>query len=539
MTDQAGTVDATAPDTTASPAPREWPSNEKIKRWTFEIGAAVLVAVAILTVVGRFDDVGKQLNVPQDLWDPMRQAIAGIVVIAVLGWILTVWHGEAYMAALWFTVPRLPGLIAVGWLLVYLAPPRQDLPPAAPLAIGLWTVLVVWLLLLVPLRRIAEIPTAAPETYREIVTRYYQLRARIDAGRATRTGPFAEATKQLEVVRRMMDLKDDPPGPVPRRAVAGGTEWATATGYINAWEALNRADEALIDASPIESALAEGLHDMLRLGGSSITNAGHLQDALRAAVRQYDAEVDRLYFYPQRRRRDDGEPDAGPAPAPNGAGARAAAATKATASTPGGLDERARDVLAKEVIREVRHAVNNYRTSHASALIRARSRLLRSIFVTGIAADVLLALAILMQVDRSTLATAAVFFLVGGVVGLFNRLRLEGEGGPAMTSDFGLYDARLLGTLLISGLAGVGGVLLISAAPLANVINGPAPSDLLPLDQVFSLETNRIGLLVAALFGLTPELVVGALRKQTDTIKKELSSTEAAASGPLIESVAR
>jgi hypothetical protein len=29
------------------------------------------------------------------------------------------------------------------------------------------------------------------------------------------------------------------------------------------------------------------------------------------------------------------------------------------------------------------------------------------------------------------------------------------------------------------------------------------------------------------------------LRKQTDTIKKELSSTEAAASGPLIESVAR
>jgi len=60
-----------------------------------------------------------------------------------------------------------------------------------------------------------------------------------------------------------------------------------------------------------------------------------------------------------------------------------------------------------------------------------------------------------------------------------------------------------------------------------------------PLDQVFSLETNRIGLLVAALFGLTPELVVGALRKQTDTIKKELSSTEAAASGPLIESVAR
>jgi hypothetical protein len=37
----------------------------------------------------------------------------------------------------------------------------------------------------------------------------------------------------------------------------------------------------------------------------------------------------------------------------------------------------------------------------------------------------------------------------------------------------------------------------------------------------------------AALFGLTPELIFGALRKQTDAIKKEVSSTEAAVSGSL------
>ena len=377
MTNPAHAVETTPVDEASSrdDADHDQFDREDVQQWLFRIGSITAIALAILIVAGVFDKASSGL-VPSEMWVPMRQAIAGIVVIAALGWLLTVWHGDAYMAAFWFTAPRLPGLIAVGWLLVYLAPPMQGLPPAAPLAIGLWTVLIVWLLLLVPLRRIAEIPTAAPETYREIVTRYYQLRARVDAAPASRKGPIDEATEQLEVVRRLLDLGDKPPGHASRSSVHGGTEWATSTGYISAWEALNRADEALIDASPIESALAEGLHDMLRLGGSSITNASHLQDALRAAVRQYDAEVDRLYFYPQRRRRD--ELDAPPAPAASSAPASArSSAAKTAATEPAGLNERARDILAKEVIREVRHAVNIYRTSHASALIRARSRLLR------------------------------------------------------------------------------------------------------------------------------------------------------------------
>jgi hypothetical protein len=234
-----------------------------------------------------------------------------------------------------------------------------------------------------------------------------------------------------------------------------------------------------------------------------------------------------LYFYPQRRRRDESPEATGP--------------TEAARDTPSDVTappSHRDEVVMKEVIREVRHAVNVYRTSHASALIRAKARLLKAILITGIAADVLLALAVLMQVPRSALATAAVFFLVGGVVGLFNRLRLEGDGGPAMTSDYGLFDARLLGTLLISGLAGVGGVFLVSAAPLANVANGSGADAVMPLSQVFSLDENRVGLLVAALFGLTPELIVGQLRKQTDALKKELSSTEAAATGPVVAEAA-
>ena len=463
----------------------------------------------------------------------MRQIVGGIVVIAALAWLVTISHREAYLAAFWYMSPRLPGLIAVGWLLAYLAPPIPDAPPAAPLAVGLWIVLIIWMLVLLPLRRIAEIPTAQPETYRELVTRYYQILARVHAMRPaesaektkaapgdTETASLDEARHQVEVVRKLLDLPEEgPPGAPTEATVIGGVEWASSTGYISAWEALNRADEALIAASSVEAAIGEGLHDMLRLSGSHISNATHLQDALRAAVRKVDPEFDRLYFYPQRRRKDE-SPEATVETVP--------VTDKPIKAARLSDDE---EVVVKEVIREVRHAVNVYRTSHAAALVRARERLLKAILVTGIAADVLLALAILMQVPRSELATAAVFFLVGGLVGLFNRLRLEGEGGPAMTSDYGLFDARLLGTLLISGLAGVGGVFLISAAPLVNIASGSGTGDVMPLSEVFSLDENRIGLLVAALFGLTPELIVGALRKQTDTLKRELSSTDAAGSG--------
>ena len=46
--------------------------------------------------------------------------------------------------------------------------------------------------------------------------------------------------------------------------------------------------------------------------------------------------------------------------------------------------------------------------------------------------------------------------------------------------------------------------------------------------EVFNPATNRLGLLVAAVFGLTPDLIIGKLRQQTDALKQDLSSSEAA-----------
>ena len=68
---------------------------------------------------------------------------------------------------------------------------------------------------------------------------------------------------------------------------------------------MDEARAELIDVESPPAAIGEALHDMLRLSGSTIKSADHLQDALRASVRHFDPEADRLYFYPQRRRRDE------------------------------------------------------------------------------------------------------------------------------------------------------------------------------------------------------------------------------------------
>jgi hypothetical protein len=499
-----------------------------------------LAALGVTAAVGMLDAAASGAGVPVMMWGAFRLAIAGVAILVAIGGLLSLVFGEAYLATLWITAARLPGLIAVAWLLAYLVPPAATVPAMTTLGIGLWFATLSWLLITAPFRRMAMVDTAQTQSYGELVVRYNQLRSRCEAcseGLGSWGPPplgaavgRAEAIKQLRLVREMLALPDDGLSSMtPAQRGPGAIAWATGTGYNTAWEALDRADEALIDAEAESAVIGEGLHDMLRLSGSTIKNADRLQDSLRAAVRHFDPDADRLYFYPQRRRMDDPLPPRGDA-APPGAAAATAESTAASPPARRAMD----DAAARAVIREVRHAVSDYRDSRRAAIVRARNRLLRTILVTGIAADVLLGLVIVEHVEQGTLAAAAAFFLVGGVVGLYNRLRLEGNTGVATTPDYGLFDARLLHTILVSGLAAVGGVFLMSAAPVAGAVLGTNAQTAAPmaLDQVFNPETNRLGFLVAAVFGLTPDLLIGKLRQQTDALKQDLSTSDAAVAGP-------
>jgi hypothetical protein len=156
---------------------------------------------------------------------------------------------------------------------------------------------------------------------------------------------------------------------------------------------------------------------------------------------------------------------------------------------------------------------------------------------------VLVSLGIVMQTPIDMIVAAASYFLVGAIVGLFSRLRTESEAERAI-EDFGLSSARLIHRPLFSGLAAISGVVLIGMLsgplnsplmPAGNVVGagqaGPAAvaAQVVPLDHIFDLQKYPFGLILAALFGLTPSLLIRRLEQETDKYKIDLKSTASSA----------
>jgi hypothetical protein len=59
----------------------------------------------------------------------------------------------------------------------------------------------------------------------------------------------------------------------------------------------------------------------------------------------------------------------------------------------------------------------------------------------------------------------------------------------------------------------------------------PPPTQLARLEDIFNLGRNAFGLVVAAIFGLAPNLVISALQQRIDEYKADLKSTEAPEGG--------
>jgi hypothetical protein len=88
-----------------------------------------------------------------------------------------------------------------------------------------------------------------------------------------------------------------------------------------------------------------------------------------------------------------------------------------------------------------------------------------------------------------------------------------------LQDDFGLSAARLIHTPLFSGLAALGGVVLV------HMLESGAR---LSLADIFNLQQNEIGLVTAGIFGLTPALLVTGLQKQVERYKADLRTSQAA-----------
>ena len=455
--------------------------------------AAVFLVLAIL-------EEGRLVELPGSLANIAHALVVGGVILLLAGSLL---FGEGYVAGIWLTSTLMPWVAAVATIVAYLA----WVGPSDPIGERIVAVYFGLAVTIVAVgaggflgRPLCRRERAQARTHDRLRDRYAQLRERYlqlraasatsDASPADRRAQFdtamAEARSRLRAVHREL-CDPDRGGPALR--------WALATGYTNILRTLHRVEEMIISAQPGAALVGDALHDSLSLADSTIAGREDLAVRLGSSVAVISPAAAATYFPPR-----DGQPRAMPTPPPSVAEAR-------------------------EVLREVRYAVNQFRDERVEGIVGARNHIVWVVLAVAAAVHLALGLALVMGVSREAVVACSAFYLVGALTGLINRLRIESARQSA-GEDYGLFLARLAAVPVLSGLSGIGGVFLVAVTPEFLAAFGAGTTDAMSLGTIFSLETNELGILVAAVFGLVPAQLFAGLQRQADRFQMELEKSE-------------
>jgi hypothetical protein len=388
------------------------------------------------------------------------------------------WEGGfAALTLTGYLAPVLGQVVAVlAYQLLPLAAGSSPATPAVPVAalgIAAGVTIIVWALEFLLLAPMMASPTALPRFYRELMARYQHVRDRWEVlGSSAQPVERKEAETQLDWERRALIGEDS----------RAGLPWASADGYVSVLRSVHRVEEALILIEPCERVLSDAEYDQLSLTHSTLDTRDDLLTDIKAAT-------------------DD----------------LSAAAAQA---------DQSRERQARDKLRVVRYAIDTFRDDARDGVIRARNQLLQLMFVVSALTFLLFGLAEVFGVPAVCLISVAALYLVGAMVGCFNRLRIGAQQTSA-EEDFGLYQARLMATLLMSGLAAIGGVFLVAALPVLTPIAGVTPQ-VPALSKIFDLSSNTTSLLYAAVFGLVPETVTKLLTGTADKLQTDLLASRPA-----------
>lgn len=320
----------------------------------------------------------------------------------------------------------------------------------------------------------------------------------------------------------------------------GGMDWISGTGYIHAWRMIHRIQEALLGVQTTWEIIGEAMHDARAIQNSGIPDSVFLVGKLLRAVKTLSPDA-MVYFDDLKGDRNFAnifkEDDQNIARSPSALSLlwkvfrrnkqedSSIGAKKRSGENSCSLKE---ECEAREALRQVKHALNSYQDSLWSALVRARNYLSVSVVVVGFVTHLLLCIAILMGPTpdfgnsastsyRFIVAAAAAYYIVGVVSGLFGHLYNETNSNHA-PDDYGLFLSRLIATLSLSGLAGIGGVLL------ANQLlhGGETPA----LNQIFDGTLPIESLLAASVFGFAPSLIMAGLNQRIQKYATNLQNTK-------------
>jgi hypothetical protein len=378
-----------------------------------------------------------------------------------------------YAVGLVASLIALPGACSVG-VVAWALSADEALTAGQAFLLGTVVGVVAWVLIALPLRRLASPRYANSGIYRELSARHKEL-ASVAATLDPKDDPEAWAALEasLETVRAALD--EDGTG-------GDGAAWASGTAYVVVFTVLHRAEQALTRLAPEADVIAQALYERSSFAGSKIANAEEQIVRLERAIHALGGAE---YLV---------EPRTGAPP----------------------TDKR----LARGIVQDAQATVDEFRDTRRRGLVRARNRLFATVVFTGLVAYAGLGLALLAGAETTQIIAGGTFYLIGATVGLFRQLRQAASADTVTEEDFGLSMVRLVHIPLASGLAAVGGVVLTAYLTALN-----SAQDVPELSTVFDISASPLGLVSAAVFGFTPSLIASSLQSRADKWKEELKSS--------------
>jgi hypothetical protein len=409
---------------------------------------------------------------------------------------------------------------------------------------------IIWLLAAIPCSYLSTVQSANPRNYSLLKSRLHQLKASL--GMKDYADGAYEEINSIEAVMEHAGFKkqNQHQWEVAKEAYAccidisrklykfsAGPTWIIGTGYNSVWTLLHHAEEAMFEVTDVETLVRGARHDFLAIEGSQMNGKDELLENVIQAVAVLKPEA-LVYF----KERQPGKSSVSSSQliqltlisrplSPDGNG---------SAKNGGDSDAQAKaESAARATLREVRSALNDYRDKRWEGLVRQRGRLLKSMAVTGIVTHTLLCITILtnalpkeathMTPFQTGIMAATIFYMVGAIAGLFVRFYSESRAVGSI-DDFGLSTIRLTALPLLSGLAGIGGVLVaVMLATLGeHALIGSLSEKIVQvqLPTIFSLDPRL--LLTAAIFGVAPNLLIKGLQQKAEEYATELKSSTTA-----------
>lgn len=432
-------------------------------------------------------------------------------------------YGGSVAASVW-VVPIGASAVTLG---LYLSPPlpifAQPAPNWYPVIFGMLFSYSVCAIVALFLCYFASAEGANTGSYGLLASRLCQLEARlsvIDSSDAEgKPKDFAEYQRVAlkEAHDNFADLKNY------LYRYPTGLHWVLGIGYIIAWGKLHRAEEALIEVEPVEMVIRGAMHDKLSIQDSKLSNRDELLMKLRQAIKELNPAIEGE-FKTYRPEDDDDEIHKLKHHIKE-------IAVKVQIDLDGDLVNKSEsnqvispdaEARARVTVREIRRTLNEFRDRLWEGLIRARNHLRSTTFVTGFVTHLLLSVVIMSSVatsiGRNQILAATVFYIVGAMMGLFSRIYRESLTSTAV-DDYGLTLARLIATPLLSGLAGVGGVVLFSTFVFESIT--------FPTSNIFRLDRPDY-IIAAAFFGLAPNLIIRGLQQRSEKYISALKSSKGA-----------